>query len=97
MSVAVGQRVIAIRDGKDRTIYYFGEGVYAGDFVPPEGIGGFNIGLPNPRLDLDNGQTVWGCECWWGPVEKLRNRWPEPAWTWVLVDIDAARCGEADA
>jgi len=21
----------------------------------------------NPRLDLDGGGTVWGCECWWMP------------------------------
>ncbi|MCP9209629.1 hypothetical protein [Streptomyces cucumeris] len=21
----------------------------------------------NPRLDLDNGSTVWGCQCWWMP------------------------------
>lgn len=24
----------------------------------------------NPRIDLDDGQVAWGCECWWGPVEK---------------------------
>jgi len=80
MSRTVGQRVVAIRDGKDGVIYYFGEGVYAGDFQPPDSIGGFNIGLPNPRIDLDSGQTVWGCECWWGPVDELRSKWPEPAW-----------------
>ena len=21
----------------------------------------------NPRIDLDNGSTVWGFQCWWGP------------------------------
>lgn len=25
----------------------------------------------NPRLDLDGGGTVWGCECWWMPEEKF--------------------------
>lgn len=25
----------------------------------------------NPRLDLDGGGTVWGCECWWMPEGKL--------------------------
>ena len=25
----------------------------------------------NPRLDLDGGGTVWGCECWWMPEAKF--------------------------
>lgn len=25
----------------------------------------------NPRLDLDDGGTVWGCECWWMPEEQF--------------------------
>lgn len=25
----------------------------------------------NPRLDLDGGGTVWGCECWWMPEEEF--------------------------
>lgn len=27
----------------------------------------------NPRLDLDNGSTVWGCECWWMPEEEFAD------------------------
>lgn len=27
----------------------------------------------NPRLDLDGGGTVWGCECWWMPEEQFDN------------------------
>jgi hypothetical protein len=27
----------------------------------------------NPRIDLDNGGTVWGYECWWGPKEKFQS------------------------
>ena len=26
--------------------------------------------LTNPRIKLDDGQTVWGCQCWWGPESK---------------------------
>lgn len=41
----------------------------------------------NPRLDLDGGGVVWGCECWWMPEAEfdgfLRGRRvemvPEPA------------------
>lgn len=25
----------------------------------------------NPRLDLDGGGTVWGCECWWMPEQEF--------------------------
>ena len=25
----------------------------------------------NPRIDLDNGGTVWGFQCWWGPEAKF--------------------------
>lgn len=21
----------------------------------------------NPKIILDDGEVVWGCECWWGP------------------------------
>jgi hypothetical protein len=28
---------------------------------------------PNPKIVLDNGETVWGCECWWGPEDKIKN------------------------
>ena len=28
----------------------------------------------NPRITLDNGRVVWGCQCWWGPEESIRRR-----------------------
>ena len=28
----------------------------------------------NPRMTLDNGDTVWGNECWWGPEEAMKGR-----------------------
>lgn len=39
----------------------------------------------NPRIDLDNGKTVWGMECWWGPEDAVRARYPESEWTYVEV------------
>lgn len=27
----------------------------------------------NPCIKLDNGQLVWGCQCWWGPEESVRK------------------------
>lgn len=44
-----------------------------GDTVPPENVGGFNFGNPNPTLKLDSGITVYGCECWWGQEKAVKN------------------------
>jgi hypothetical protein len=92
MSTPIGSRVLALLDVKDGVVHSFGEGVYAGDFVPPEDIGGLNLGFPNPRIDLDCGKIVWGCECWWGPIEQMRKRIPE-SWKWEIIDIDECRKG----
>jgi hypothetical protein len=27
----------------------------------------------NPRLDLDGGRVVWGCECWWMSTERFES------------------------
>ncbi len=27
----------------------------------------------NPRITLDDGRVVWGCQCWWGPEEAIRK------------------------
>lgn len=27
----------------------------------------------NPRIKLDNGDVVWGAQCWWGPEEQVKN------------------------
>jgi len=72
---------------KNGVIKYYGHGVYAGDFKLPPTVGGFNFGQENPRIDLDNGETVWGCECWWGPEEKFLERFPKKDWKWELVPV----------
>lgn len=25
----------------------------------------------NPRIRLDSGDILWGCECWWGPADEF--------------------------
>ena len=30
-------------------------------------------GIPNPKIILDNGDIVWGWECWWCSVEKFEK------------------------
>jgi len=72
-----GERVGAILSANDKTVKFLGYGVYEGDFYPDTAEGSvadmikdnqqqYGIDLVNPRLKLDNGDIVWGCECWWG-------------------------------
>ncbi len=84
-----GTRVIAILSATAGVVRSYGEGVYAGDFSPPveHGFGEST----NPRIDLDSGLSIWGFECWWGPVDKTRARFPASEWRWEAVDIEANR------
>lgn len=27
----------------------------------------------NPRIRLDSGETIWGCQCWWASEDKVRE------------------------
>ena len=71
--VTIGDRVGAIQKADDDNVYLFGYGTYQGESVPPKNIGGFNLGIPNPEIKLDSGISVFGCECWWGPEEKVKE------------------------
>lgn len=69
MSTEPGTRVGAIRNiGLNLKAYFFGWGVYQGNEPCPR-LGGH----PNPKIQLDNGKVVWGCECWWGPEERIKR------------------------
>lgn len=85
----IGQRVGAISHSDADRIFLFGFGVYEGGHVPPGDVGGFNMGLPTPRIRLDSGQVVWGCECRWGPEDQIRQHLEGK----IVVerDIDEAR------
>jgi hypothetical protein len=71
---AVGSRIGAFLDADKDGVKWLGWGKYVGDEVPPKTIGGFNTGRSNPKLEMDNGDVVWGCECWWGDAEKMKGR-----------------------
>jgi hypothetical protein len=62
-----GDRVGAIQSANGEEVMFYGYGVYEGDTIPP------NFPIPNPTIKLDNGKTVYGYECWWGPEEKVRE------------------------
>ena len=56
----------------------FGYGIFESDEIPPENILGpmgpaYLLGMPVPKLRLDDGTTVWGCECWWGPEDEVKE------------------------
>jgi hypothetical protein len=93
----IGDRVGAISHTNliSKTAYIFGYGVYDGDFVPETAGGWMGLALrhestSNPRVTLDNGKVVWGCECWWGPETEIRARL-EGFTTVVEIDIDESR------
>lgn len=62
MSRTPGDRVGVLADGG--AVY----GTYDGDLPCP-----MLDGHPNPRITLDSGEIVWGCEVWWGPENKIRD------------------------
>lgn len=73
----VGAIVCATKETK--TVEFAGYGIYKGDEIPPEGIEFMGQDLhklerPNPRLDMDNGKTVWGCQVWWGTEIAVKKQ-----------------------
>jgi len=49
---------------------------------------------PSPKIRLDNGSVVWGCECWWGPETPVRHRLElakADGWTIEQADLGAFR------
>lgn len=70
----VGTRVGAILYADTQKVGLLGYGVYEGDFVPPVEANEMlsTLDITNPRIKLDDGRTVWGCQCWWGPEDKIK-------------------------
>lgn len=87
----INDRVGAMASATKDTVDLFGFGVYAGEEVPPEDVRfmGEPIKMPNPKIVLDDGKIVWGCECWFGTEDQIKtllgNR------TVNFIDIDQAR------
>ena len=77
--VKVGDRVGAVLSSEGDTVKFLGYGIYEGEFIPEEAIG--MIGRlcvearrTNPRIRLDSGKVVYGCECWWGSEDKVKDK-----------------------
>lgn len=86
-----GDRVGAILKKEGKNVYLIGYGTYEGEEIPPKEIRGFNFGIPNPKIKLDSGKVVWGCECWWGDEEEFKENFEKPEYEIIQVDIDKER------
>lgn len=65
----IGMRVLAVRDATETEVNIYGYGKYEGDEPCP------HLGdIPNPKILLDSGDVVWGCECWWGEAEVAEQK-----------------------
>lgn len=75
-----GERVGALVSIDGDVANLLGYGIYVGDEVPPDMGKGSFTGLmhsakaTNPKLVLDTGDVVWGCECWWGSEQAIKKR-----------------------
>ncbi len=61
-------RVIAIRNADKNDVNIYGYGEMVGEEPCP-----YLFDIPNPKIVLDSGEVVWGCECWWGNAEKFEK------------------------
>ena len=97
--VKVGDRVGAMACANKDEVQMYGYGVYVGEEKPEVPVMGIPIeklppGLTNPKIVLDNGDIVWGCECWWGPeaaMQKYVDKRIEAGAKLVYVDIKESR------
>lgn len=96
MATKIGERVTAILsvDGVGRKVYMLGEGIYSGNEIPHDAAGPMasmlvQYGMPSPKIDLDSGEVVYGCECWWGPVAQVQAQYA--GFTIIPVSITEER------
>jgi hypothetical protein len=93
----IGDRVGAILSSRDGRVEFLGYGTYAGEHVPEEAVGilaegAREHGIKNPKIELDSGKVVYGCECWWGSEAGVRRNLEMMVDTEVVeVDIDEVR------
>ena len=68
-----GDRVGAILSSDAENVYFLGWGTYVANEIPPDYIA-LSIGRANPKIQLDSGSVVWGCECWWGLEDIIKDK-----------------------
>lgn len=92
MKAEIGSRVMAILSAKDGVVRVFGEGEYLGNQVP-ENLPHLELlhkaEIPSPAIKLDNGVVIYGAECWWGSVEKVKEKFA--GWEFQVVPLSQYR------
>lgn len=88
-------RVGAVLGADKGKVEFLGFGVYEGLYSPKEAIGMVAEAtklarMRNPRIRLDSGKVVYGCECWWGPEDAVKEHLKR-AKKVIIVDIDKIR------
>jgi hypothetical protein len=100
-----GDRVGAIMCAKGREVWLLGYGVFDGHQPIDDEATGWMADMlranrdeglycENPRITLDDGSVLWGCECWWGGERALQQRvrdWAAQGRIIVRVDINEVR------
>ena len=77
-----GTRIMAVLNEDDKTIKLLGSGKYVGYYIHPQ------LNIVNPKMELDDGKVVWGCECWWGEEDKMKQMLQDRNKEIIKVDID---------
>jgi hypothetical protein len=88
----VGDRVAALLSANQQEVKLLGFGVYEGNFVPEADAPGWMAemlhkdGTTNPRIRLDDGRIVYGCQCWWGLEDEVKKSFGDR--TVISVGLD---------
>lgn len=59
---------VSYRDRHGSTVWALGW--YVGLAEYPGGSQWCAKGKPNPKIILDDGLVIWGCECWWDEIAE---------------------------
>jgi len=86
-------------DDDNKQVEFLGYGELIGYETPDENARGVApivraLGQLNPKILLDNGKIVWGCECWWDKesiVKKDIEQFIKEGFVITEVDIEEVR------
>ena len=78
METKKGKRVGAILEVNENDVKFLGYGNYVGDYIPEEAVGFLasffkETQKPCPKIELDSGKVVYGCECWWEEEDRVKK------------------------
>lgn len=90
----VGDRLGVLCHITKSTVYSLGGGTYLGNEVPPPdirccGLSPSSSGITMPKILLDQGGIVWGCEVYWAHESVIR--WYSGNLHHVFVRLDDLR------